>query len=207
MAITHAVATVRTLGQLFNSNAFIVPDYQRSYAWETRKTSDSKDHQVEDFWEDIKDAFYNNKTQLAAGKDPQQYYWGTLTLKRNLLDRRDGLNAFPEYSIVDGQQRLTTAMLLLIAFNNPHFLTINPDFLTIPRNFLMIGTDPKLKVSTLNINAFSDLVSNSRPVRDIHLRTNERLLNAVDYFVNQIRLMPLDDIDLLLKFFYIQQSL
>lgn len=188
-----ATATVKTLGELFTLNAFVVPEYQRSYAWETRKTSDSKDHQVEDFWEDIKDAFHNNQAQIGAGKSPQPYYWGTLTLKRNLPGRRDGFAVFPEYIIVDGQQRLMTAMLFLIAFNTS---------LPVPKNMLTIGSDPRLKVSTLNINAFSDLISSSPVIRDNLLRTNKRLCDAVEYFRDQIKcITPPGDLTLLLDYF------
>ena len=66
-----------------------MPDYQRGYAW-TRA-------QLEDFWRDLQ--------VLAAG---QEHFMGMLVVKA-----RTGAEA--ECELIDGQQRLTTTVLLMDA--------------------------------------------------------------------------------------------
>jgi hypothetical protein len=72
---------------------FLVPIYQRSYAW--------TDGAVEDFWEDLKHA-------IDAGEP--DYFLGTLVLTP---DEDSGRT-----TIIDGQQRLATTSLLLAALRN-----------------------------------------------------------------------------------------
>jgi len=72
---------------------FLVPIYQRSYAW--------TDGAVEDFWEDLKHA-------IDAGEP--DYFLGTLVLTPDEDSSRT--------TIIDGQQRLATTSLLLAALRN-----------------------------------------------------------------------------------------
>ncbi|WP_437534157.1 DUF262 domain-containing HNH endonuclease family protein [Sorangium sp. So ce726] len=94
-----------SLSKLFTENLFRIPDYQRGYAW--------TDRQLKDFWTDL--------ILLAPGRD---HYTGVLTLEDVESDtyRRwtDDLwiiqsKRFRPYYVVDGQQRLTTSLILLQA--------------------------------------------------------------------------------------------
>ena len=85
------------LDDLFRKRLFRVPDYQRGYSWEVR--------QVEEFLEDL---------ELLG---PHRYhYTGTVVLHESDSGSRpmdeDG-NTYIPVEIVDGQQRLTTIVLLL----------------------------------------------------------------------------------------------
>lgn len=71
---------------------FIVPEYQRPYRWE-------KD-QCETLWNDIIEIFGN-------GKNIEEYFLGSIVTYQNNKD---------ELEIVDGQQRITTFILLFRAF-------------------------------------------------------------------------------------------
>lgn len=72
---------------------FRVPEYQRGYTWED-------EDQVKALWDDLKDAFENRKLQ--------DYLLGQIILSPT--------SEKPGYQdIVDGQQRVTTCYLLLIA--------------------------------------------------------------------------------------------
>ena len=88
-----------TVESMFRGRLFRVPDYQRSYAWTTK--------QLDDFLEDL--------DLLRAGKT---HYTGTIVLhRRGDVDRvldREG-QSYEVHDIVDGQQRLTTIVLLLDA--------------------------------------------------------------------------------------------
>ncbi len=95
--------TLRPISKIFNQAIYRIPDYQRGYAW-TEK-------QVKEFLSDI--------LQIETGKS---HYAGVLTVEK--LDRRayknweddlwiiDGKN-FTPYHVVDGQQRLTTTVILI----------------------------------------------------------------------------------------------
>ncbi len=88
---------VISLDDLFHKRVFRVPDYQRGYSWEYQ--------QVQEFLEDLE--------LLGAGR---YHYTGTVVLHEShsgptWMDE-DG-NAYVPVDIVDGQQRLTTIVLLL----------------------------------------------------------------------------------------------
>ena len=86
------------LDDLFRKRLFRVPDYQRGYSWE--------EQQVEEFLEDL---------ELLGPK--RYHYTGTVVLHEwksgpgPMMDE-DG-NSYVSAEIVDGQQRLTTIVLLL----------------------------------------------------------------------------------------------
>jgi uncharacterized protein with ParB-like and HNH nuclease domain len=90
---------------LFTQKLFRIPDYQRGYAWQ-------KD-QLSAFWEDL--------LNLSEGRN---HYTGVLTLKeipKEMISPEDpeywlvkDLN-YSMFHIVDGQQRLTTIVILLYA--------------------------------------------------------------------------------------------
>ena len=100
---------VFSLAQLFSDRVFRVPDYQRGYAWEAR--------QVNELLEDLE--------TLPPGKD---HYTGTIVLHdqgdaARLTDEAGRL--YTLHYIVDGQQRLTTLVILLSAI--AHELQYEPD--------------------------------------------------------------------------------
>jgi len=91
-----------TLSKIFTERLFRIPDYQRGYAW-TEK-------QLKDFWTDIQ--------QLEAGRN---HYTGVLTLEsvsESIFGQWDddswivAAKSYQPYFVVDGQQRLTTAIIL-----------------------------------------------------------------------------------------------
>lgn len=91
----------QTLNTLFNGNFYRIPDYQRGYAWEKE--------QLEDFWQDLE----NSKGH--------KHYTGVLSLaevdkdekKKSEWVKDRAANEGEAYYIVDGQQRLTTSVILL----------------------------------------------------------------------------------------------
>jgi hypothetical protein len=90
---------VQTIEQIFAGRIMQVPDYQRGYAWDERNWYD--------FLEDL--------DLLEPGK---QHYTGTLVLHALGADRQrrdEGRRKYEAFHVVDGQQRLTTIVLLLDA--------------------------------------------------------------------------------------------
>ena len=92
-----------TLSKIFTERLFRIPDYQRGYAWTIK--------QLKEFWSDIE--------QLDEGHN---HYTGVLTLEEvpeSILPTWDedywivSAKNYQAFYIVDGQQRLTTAIILL----------------------------------------------------------------------------------------------
>lgn len=94
---------LQSLSQIFNKRIFRIPDYQRGYAWQGQ--------QLRDFWEDIVNL-----------QSDRYHYTGLLSLKK--LNREESRklgnndswlldSGFDAYHIVDGQQRLTTFVIML----------------------------------------------------------------------------------------------
>lgn len=83
-----------TLQELVEGKLFVVPDYQRPYAWDQK--------QLTDLWDDL--------DLMGQGR----HYTGTLVLlKRPESTFTTDDESLTEWEVVDGQQRLTTTLLLL----------------------------------------------------------------------------------------------
>lgn len=89
-----------TVGKVFSDRIFRVPDYQRGYAWE--------EQQCQDFLEDLELLSKN-----------QEHFLGLLILHKHTNDKGKMVDhhghAYSIYDVVDGQQRLTTLVLLMNA--------------------------------------------------------------------------------------------
>ncbi|GAA8233093.1 hypothetical protein HpKG83_05600 [Helicobacter pylori] len=76
---------------------FSIPVYQRNYTWE--------EENCEKLLQDIVSISQNKKT----------HYIGSITYILHLIDDEKSLRKLQEFVIIDGQQRITTIMLLLKA--------------------------------------------------------------------------------------------
>lgn len=77
---------------------FLVPDYQRPYAWD--------DEQCQTLWDDIF-AFSFPNNDCDAFDENEEYFLGSIVTFKNENSKSE---------VIDGQQRLTTLMLILRAF-------------------------------------------------------------------------------------------
>lgn len=99
----------KNVQELFSAGfRYKVPEYQRGYAW--------KNLQIEDYWKDVNEATQDDSL-----------YLGTL-----ILQRSDGADA-DLFNIVDGQQRITTVCLLLLAARNMAIERGWPQAATLPQ--------------------------------------------------------------------------
>ena len=93
------------LPELFANMAFRIPSYQRGYAWGKK--------QWDDLWDDIMEIEKDNNGEY------RRHYTGTIALKEILKNKipeeevwlKNNGRSF--YDVVDGQQRITTIMILL----------------------------------------------------------------------------------------------
>ncbi|MDI3497040.1 DUF262 domain-containing protein [Archaeoglobus sp.] len=155
-------AQAKNVYELFAGKVFKVPDYQRNYAWEKKNW--------EDFWNDLKEGLLTNT----------EHYWGTITLKAT-----DKSTYCPEkdipfnvYEVVDGQQRITTIYLFLLALANVGKPALRD-------NFIKCGNIYRLELGGLNNQFLKDLVDNKNP--DPEIKSNRLLKECLEYFENQIR--------------------
>ena len=88
----------QTLAHLLQYRLFRIPDYQRSYSWSSRER--------EDLFKDINGI-------AKEGRDAEHFMATIVCLRRD--DRDLGTTRFTQLEIVDGQQRLTTLIILLKA--------------------------------------------------------------------------------------------
>ena len=86
-----------TIYQLFNEppKKFIIPVYQRAYSWEEKQ------------WE----TFLNDLLEQLEGQN--NYFYGNILLEKIDISNSQKIEKF---EIIDGQQRMTSFMLLLRAF-------------------------------------------------------------------------------------------
>lgn len=94
---------LQQLSKVFSHRVFRIPDYQRGYAWQQS--------QLIDFWDDLvnlqEDKYhYTGMLSLKALSKKDTSGWGTDTW---LIDSGD----YEAFYIVDGQQRLTTFVILI----------------------------------------------------------------------------------------------
>ena len=94
---------LQSLTEIFNQKFFRIPDFQRGYLWGKKE--------LEDFWDDIQNL-----------KNERIHYTGLLTVEpinRTAVNSDDSWlleSGFSAYYIIDGQQRLTTAIIFINQF-------------------------------------------------------------------------------------------
>ena len=94
-----------SLSEIFNNKIFRIPDFQRGYSWEER--------QLEDFWEDIQNLSPNKIHYiclLTVEPIKKDEIINVEKWKDDLWLLKKGMSA---YYVIDGQQRLTTLIILL----------------------------------------------------------------------------------------------
>ena len=90
--------TKKSISSLFaemQGSKFIIPDYQRPYKWDLEK--------CETLWQDLTRFFEERKGN-------EEYYLGTVVTCKNEESEK------PQIEVIDGQQRITSLLLLLRAF-------------------------------------------------------------------------------------------
>ena len=91
----------KSVKDLFQNNKadFLIPDYQRPYAWE--------DKECQTLWDDIFAFAFPEDDYEKFDSSKDEYFLGPIVTFRNSEGKLE---------VIDGQQRLTTLMLLLRAF-------------------------------------------------------------------------------------------
>lgn len=98
----------KSIVDIFSSNnIYRIPNYQRPYKWE--------DEQVEQLFDDIYEAYKNSKHD-----EGENYFLGSIVVTKQSNDNY-------EYEVIDGQQRITTLMILFCVLRDC-FKDINKEY-------------------------------------------------------------------------------
>jgi len=135
-----------------NDISYKIPVYQRPYSWECLGKSD-KNNQVNIMWQDLMDYF--------VSQNPNPYFFGSMVLI--------GSSAGREFDVIDGQQRLTTYVLLFISIKC---------FLKKQENNIEISDEKKIDfISLINdvINEIDRLVFNRKRLGGITIEKKVKI--------------------------------
>ncbi len=158
------------VGHILRDRRLDVPAYQRGYAWEQE--------QVSDFWSDLRSAF---------GTAAKQYFLGTVVLTTAAPGRS---------TIIDGQQRSATTLLMLTALRNEFLRRGDADRAkVIERDYIVtpdLRTAADIPRLTLNQGdrIWLEVAISSRPSPDADhgLNPNDALLiDALVFFEGRIK--------------------
>jgi len=117
------------LGHLLMDKRLAVPNFQRPYSWDHNN--------IEEFWEDLQRA-----------RESGSYFMGTIVLANDASNQSRQL-------VIDGQQRITSLMLLLKSFHSK-MLNMNQD-------------DPNIKGLTSTLSScLWEVGKKSKTVEDIN---------------------------------------
>lgn len=163
-----------SVSELFTNSLFAVPDYQRAYAWEHKH--------CKALWEDVVEGMRTGTT----------HFLGTVVLMSQADQVADSEGRqLTRYDVVDGQQRLTSLCLLLLAIHEQMGISNQNLARGVWKDFICHEESlTKLSPGGLNREYFAQLVESARsgailpvPARS----TNYRLLAALNVYRDLIK--------------------
>lgn len=177
---------------ILSDKLFRIPEYQRHYSWQSR--------QRHELFEDI------NKLESARNKyDERTHFMATIVCLKTKDKEQIGSNTFYIYDVVNGQQRLTTLVILLKAISlNLQFeqldeakelnkllvkddgrliiLQNNHDNRLILRNYLKDGQKPELSsIRTIADKNISQAIKDCEKFVNAHLNAVKLLALVKNY--------------------------
>ena len=160
-------------GLLTGNQVFDIPVYQRGYAWEKKN--------LEDLWEDL---YYLDPSK--------KHYFGTVLLKDSGKTSRTSLASLKRFDVIDGQQRLTTVLILLREIIS-QLKEVSADELrgdvdALERSYLKDGGHYKLNPSGDDGDFFHHVVidGNDFLIGDTSTHSQRRLTEARAFFREQL---------------------
>ena len=150
------ITNLLSLNDIFKNRFFQIPDYQRGYSWEVR--------QLNDLIKDIENLFEKD----------HKHYTGTIVATPTNVQGN-------EFDIVDGQQRLTTLIILIKAIVDSY--PGKHDHLK--DKFILrgdIGNEiPVIQANNETKDFFKEVIIENK-TRSTEMKSHERLLEAKRFF-------------------------
>lgn len=94
-----------SLSSVFSQSYFVIPDYQRDYAW--------NESNVNDLLDDVEFVYEQNSTDKTSSR--LNHYFGTFVFEERGSVEPTDFEDYDVFGIVDGQQRLTTVAIVISA--------------------------------------------------------------------------------------------
>jgi hypothetical protein len=169
-ALSPVEIDLEGIGHILRDRRLDVPPYQRGYAWDLE--------QVEEFWWDLRAAFQASSSQ---------YFLGTIVLTNSDRDSS---------TIIDGQQRSATTLLLFTALRNEFLRRGDPDRATVIEQQYIVASDLRTaeSVPRLTLNdedqSMLELAINSRPSSTSEHGLDDagdKLISALLFFEERVR--------------------
>lgn len=164
------------------TKGYLIPDYQRPYAWE--------EEECLTLWDDLLAFSYPDNNPKNFNREDQYFLGPIVTFKNQTQEDKDKLE------VIDGQQRLTTLMLLLRAFYSKLVLDANnEDIASVRKEIAMclwetdeFGNKPDLSVRKLDSKVVTD--NDLREFNNI-METGSIPNNAKSRYANNYRFFTL----------------
>ena len=158
-----------------SERVFLIPPFQRNYTWSTV--------QCEELFDDI----------IASIKKQKSHYIGNIVY----FVGKDSSASFLQYILVDGQQRITSILLLLSAIRN-HLPDNDFDKMAIDKKYLTneFGTEKfkvKLKQTESDEVIFDKILLGSPLTEEEH---NSNLFKNFEYFNSRLNDLSDDGVDI-----------
>jgi hypothetical protein len=156
------------IAHVLRDRLLAVPPYQRPYSWGSE--------QVQAFWDDLRAAL--------VVSDPE-YFMGTIVLSTEEA---------PRLTVIDGQQRLVTASLLLAAIRDALLEANDSQRAAVLERDYLISSDlrsgnrnPRLILTDQDAPFFEGIVSRSGQGSPNGTKSNERLADAYNLLTNELK--------------------
>ena len=165
-----------SLKDLFiGDRTFEIPVYQRNYSWEEK--------QCDDLWNDL---YY-----LKQGK---KHYYGTILIKSVDKTKDHGLKSFEVFELIDGQQRISTILMLLREIINQISSLGDPelskDVNKLEEDYLKFGNIYKLDLMGEDKEFFRDNIINNKDFpEEILTPSRKRLKEAKEFYKGRFELI------------------
>lgn len=173
----------KTLEQLTTAGVFHVPDYQRYYSWEKSE------------WDDL-------WTDLYTLPQNKQHYFGTVIIQETTITETGGSESGyggtaekPINLLIDGQQRLTSLVLLVksmteclveIAPETDHDEDIREDVKEMRQKLLIEDNIHRLDLLDKKDNQVLDRIIEGRKLREPDRPSQDKMIRAKKYFKGKL---------------------
>ncbi len=152
-----------SLQELFMQGFFQIPDYQRGYAW------------LEEHRQDL-------LNDLEKIKDGRRHFTGTIVV-HNKGYKKVGISSQKLYDIVDGQQRMTSVVILLYCIYLKLKELEHEDAEEIYSAYIQLKGIPKLKLAEPNLQYYIHILDGRQELIEYaDNRTQQNLKNAYYQF-------------------------
>lgn len=174
---------LKLLDEIFKQGkrVFRIPDYQRGYSWERQQRTDL-----------LADIEY-----LIESDYKYRHYTGTIVASLNAKETKKRDGKYEVYDIVDGQQRMTSLILLLSVLVRES----RAEHKEVVSNFIQEGsvgnTLRKLKLGQGQDQFFRSLVEKGATIAaetSTNSKSDQNLKDAVDEFQSWLKSQNIDDV-------------